>query len=485
MSTILIVVVIVPLLASLTCLMLPRLSDRLSLGTGLVQLITGGLLIQSLASGISHFHELGGWSPGLGIALRADALAGALVLLCAIVSLAATVYARRYFTCVETRYRFWPLWWLLSTAIYALLLSADLFNLYVTLELLGLSAAALCTIGAAKTEALRSALRYLMLGLVGSLLFLAGVSMVYAEYGTLSLMALAGQIAQTPATLVALLLLSSGLLVKCALVPLHFWLPAAHGSAPAPVSAVLSALVVKVAFYLLLRLWFELFSPVMTSLFATLIGGLGAIAVIWGSLRALTAARLKLLAAYSTLSQMGYLFVFIPVLAALPDEETRQLGFGALVLFALSHGIAKAALFLGIGVIQLQVGHDRIDQLAGSAQRFPIAFFAIGLAGVALVGLPPSGAFLAKWSLISNSLLTGQWWWMVVTLTGTLLAAAYFIRVLGAGFVTLGPEAPVKGVGVSLQAPALVLACLATFGLGLGAASLWDVLAMGSAGGQL
>ncbi|WP_207063458.1 complex I subunit 5 family protein [Motiliproteus sp. SC1-56] len=479
MSSLLVLIATLPLMTALACLLHPRGGDQLSLVASMIQLVASVLLVTELPSRSSLSHALGGWAPGLGIALGADPLAGWLVLLCALVQFATTLYARFYFCDSQARYRLWPLWWLLASALYALLLSGDLFNLYVTLELLGLSAAALCTVGAAKAEALEAALRYLLLGLIGSLLYLAGVALVYAEYGTLDVSALRTLISSSPASLASLVLLSSGLMIKCALVPLHFWLPAAHSSAPAPVSAVLSALVVKVAFYLLLRLWFELFTPVVTSAFATLIGLLGAIAVIWGSWQAFRATRLKLLAAYSTLSQMGYLFMFVPIVMALPEGDTRQFAYGALLLLAVSHGIAKAALFMGIGSLQQHLGHDEIDRLGGSARKLPVTLFAISLAGVALVGLPPSGAFLAKWALISSSLVSGQWWWMLVTLVGTLLAAAYLVRVLGAAFApTAAAEPALPTCRLALQQPALLLAVLATFGLGFAASPVWDTLSL-------
>ncbi len=247
------------------------------------------------------------------------------------------------------------------------------------------------------------------------MLFLAGVSLIYAGYGTLDMAALADMIEAGPVAWTALALMTAGLLLKTALFPLHFWLPPAHASAPAPVSAVLSALVVKVAFYLVLRLWLDVFATVVTPAAANLLGMLGAGAVLWGSWQALHAERLKLLAAYSTVAQLGYLFLFFPLLLALPPGPARELAAGGLVMLALTHGFAKAGLFLAIGVIQQHSGHDRIRDLSGTAQRLPATTFAIALAGVALIGLPPSGAFLGKWQLLAGAFATGQWLWVVVT----------------------------------------------------------------------
>jgi multicomponent Na+:H+ antiporter subunit D len=213
--------------------------------------------------------------------------------------------------------------------------------------------------------------------------------------------------------------------LKTALFPLHFWLPPAHASAPAPVSAVLSALVVKASFYLVLRLWLDVFAEAVTPAAASLLGVLGAGAVLWGSWRALRAERLKLLAAYSTVAQLGYLFLFFPLLQALPPGAARDLAMGGLIILALTHGFAKAGLFLAIGIIQQRSGHDIIRELDGTAKRLPATTFAIALAGVALIGLPPSGTFLGKWQLLGAAFTTGQWWRVVVAVIGSLLAAAY------------------------------------------------------------
>ena len=266
------------------------------------------------------------------------------------------------------------------------------------------------------------------------MMFLAGVSLIYAGYGTLDLATLTGMVAPGPVAWVALALMTAGLLLKTALFPLHFWLPPAHASAPAPVSAVLSALVVKAAFYLVLRLWLDVFADLVTPAGSNILGILGAGAILWGSWRALRAERLKLLAAYSTVAQLGYLFLFFPVLQALPPGPARDAALGGLVILALTHGFAKAGLFMAIGIIQQRAGHDRIRELDGTAQRLPATTFAIALGGVALIGLPPSGAFLGKWQLIGGAFATGQWFWVLITVAGSLLAAAYMFRVLGHAF---------------------------------------------------
>ena len=318
-------VIALPLAGALLTVLAPRRVDAVGVATGLGTATAALALLWQVATEGPVRYAVGGWAPGLGIALHADGLAVALLVMTALVALAASLYATAYFSQVSDRARFWPLWLLLWTALNALFLAGDLFNLYVTLELLGLAAVGLTALGG-KRAALEAALRYLVVGLVGSMAYLAGVVLIYTAYGTLDLAAVAAAIRPEPAAWTALALMTAGLLLKTALFPLHFWLPPAHANAPAPVSAALSALVVKAAFYLVLRLWLDLFAPVVTSAAANLLGLLGAAAVLWGSWQALRAERLKLVAAYSTVAQIGYLFLFFPLLAGLPDGPARDCG---------------------------------------------------------------------------------------------------------------------------------------------------------------
>jgi len=478
MTDALIALVALPLTAALLALLLPRIATALVIFSGLAITASAIALLYGVNTAGALHYELGGWTAGLGIALRADGLSAILLLMIALVMFAASVYASAYFGKASERAQFWPLWLLLWTALNALLLSGDLFNLYVTLELLGLSAVALAALSG-KHAAVQAALRYLLVGLLGSMLFLVGVALLYAGYATLDLATLTQVVKPGPIAWSALTLMTFGLLLKTALFPLHFWLPPAHGSAPAPVSAVLSALVVKAAFYLVLRLWLDVFADIVTPTAANLLGVLGAGAVLWGSWQALRAERLKLLAAYSTVAQLGYLFLFFPLLLALPPGPARDVATGGLVMLALTHGFAKAGLFLAIGIVQQRSGHDNIQELGGMVQRLPLTTFAIALAGVALIGLPPSGTFLGKWQLISAAIATGQWLWVAVTAIGSLLAAAYIFRILGHAFGN--QPYPHQAVAVAREEwPALLLTLTATLVLGLAGAHVWTLLENGS-----
>jgi formate hydrogenlyase subunit 3/multisubunit Na+/H+ antiporter MnhD subunit len=264
--------------------------------------------------------------------------------------------------------------------------------------------------------------------------------------------------AAEPGVTTALAVMSVGLLLKTALFPMHFWLPPAHANALAPVSSILSGLVVKGSFFLLFRLWFDIFSPVLPPATFDLMGLLGAGAILWGGVQALRQKRLKLLIAYSTVSQLGYLFIAFPLAFA---GGTGQ-AWSAVLFMAAGHACAKSAMFMAAGTILLHIGHDRIDELTGIRAYLPVTSFAYATAGVNLMGLPPSGGFVAKWMMLIASLSAGQWLWAVVLLAGSFLAAAYVFKVVSQLFVIPpDPEMIARHrYAPLLEWPALVLAVI-------------------------
>jgi len=426
--------ILLPLGGAASTFVLPRRVAPIGFCCALLILAGAVFSVCQLTATGSLTQAAGHWSAPLGIVLRADGLAVVMLATTAGVGFIISCYALGYFPArghepSRARY-FWPLWLFVWAGCNALYVSADLFNLYVTLEIVTLAAVALTALEGG-APAVGAALRYLLTSLVGSLTYLAGVALLYAGWGTVDLSLLSQVLTEDPLSRTAMALMICGLLLKSALFPLHFWLPPAHGKAPAPVSAILSALVVKTAYVVLLRLWFEVFASFDRAMTAHLLGALGSAAIIWGSLMALRQERLKLLIAYSTVAQIGYLFLVFPLAGA----ETAATVWTAVILFMVAHACGKAAMFLVAGTIQQTAGHDRISQMAGAGGPIGVLAVVFALASVTIIGLPPSGGFFAKWLLLNAALATGQWWYCPVILTGSLLAAAYVTRVLSWAFL--------------------------------------------------
>jgi formate hydrogenlyase subunit 3/multisubunit Na+/H+ antiporter MnhD subunit len=421
---------------------------------------------------------LGGWAPPLGIALRADGPAVAMLLAIAVVVIGIGLFARADFGTppgsAESRasYSYWLLLLAVWGSLNLVFVSGDLFTLYVALELLTFAGVPLvCLAGSGET--LRAALRYLLFALCGSVLYLLGAVLLYGGYGTLDIPLLAGQVAAEPIAWTALALMTVGLLAKTALFPLHLWLPPAHGGAPAAASAVLSALVIKGSWFLVLRLWLDVMPGVASLPAAQLLAALGAAAIVVGSVVALRQQRLKLLVAYSTVAQIGYLFLLFPMaFDAAGDMTMGDLAQGAGLLQAIAHATAKAGMFMAAGLVYAALGHDRIDDLAGVARALPVTVLAFVIGGVALMGVVPSGAYLAKKLLLDSADASGQWWWTVVLQGGAAFTAGYVVLVLVR--VLRRPAAPLTNV-----APVSMLSQLAALGLALASLLLALVAAVG------
>lgn len=423
---------------------------------------------------------LGGWQPPVGIQLRADGLGVALIMMTALVMAAVAIATRFEHAASDpgprVAFGFWPLMLLLWGALNAVFVSRDLFNLYVGLELISLSAVALVALSG-KAKAIAAGLRYLFFALAGSLLYLAGVVLTYAAHGTLDIGMLASR---SPAAgdALALGLMTAGLLAKTALFPFHVWLPPAHAAAPAPASALLSALVPKASLLIVLRLWFEAMPDLAAPAILLAMASLGAMAVIWGGIMALAQARLKLIVAYSTVAQLGYIFLVFPISGGGGASQPWAAGAWTGAIFQiLSHGLAKAAMFLTAGICIAAVGSDRLGDLRGLARALPMTGFAFALSAVTLMGLPPSGGFTAKYLMMTSAFASGQWGWALVLVGGGLLAAVYLYRPMGALFARDIAVAP-RAIPRLWQAVPLVLAALSIL-LGILSAVPFDLLQIG------
>ncbi|MCK8600344.1 complex I subunit 5 family protein [Desulfoferrobacter suflitae] len=450
----------------------------------------GGLLRRVWLTGPIR-HTVGGWSSPLGIELYADGLSTALLAVTAVIMGTAGFYvvdAIRHKNGHTEGYDsdfFWPLWFFLWTTFNAVFLSRDVFNLYITLELLVLCAVPLLIL-AGSGAALIAGMRYLLVAMLGSMCYLLGVALLYAQYDTLSIPQLGALMVSSPGTAAAVVLMTLGLLLKTALFPLHFWLPSAHGNAPAAVSALLSGLVVKASFYLLVRLWFGAFAGIVSVGAGNFLGLLGSLAIIWGSLLALRQQRLKLVIAYSTVAQIGYFFLLFPLVIGgtqlcAPSDRVDWLtmaGSGAMY-FMLSHALAKAAMFLAAGCIAHAAASDRLNEVIGIGRYLPVSVFAFALAGVSLMGLPPSGGFVGKWMMLKAAFATNQWWWAMVISLGGLLAAAYVFMVLKQTVVFRLVDIRFYEVPRGMQWAALLLALFSLL-LGVSGQVPLDLLAVGS-----
>lgn len=456
-----------PLILALVAVALPR-RRLIDSAVMLLALLLLALLLPLSRAVLTHgplVMDLGGHDAPIAIPLYVDSLALGMLWLLTLLALAIHPYASAWLQRSDHPHAddYPALWLVLWTGLNSLVLSGDLFNLYVMLEVTTLGAVSLVMLGQS-AGAVSAAARYLFFALVGSVLFLLGTALVYADIGLLYMPMIAVHADASPAIVVALLAITAGVAMKAALFPLHAWLPIAHASAPTPASAVLSAAVATAGVYLLLRLWLGPFAGTWTITTAQGIGVIGAAGILYGSAQALRQQRIKVIVAYSTVAQLGYLLLLVPL-------AQSPLAWQGAVYHAVTHGLAKAGIFLAAGNLILAIGNDRLENLSGADQFAAKNLLVIGIAGAAVAGLPPTGGFIAKWWLLSAALGQGQWWWVAVIAVGSLLAAAYVFRILQYAMrqpenrAEIDPRVRDQSLPYALLWPPALLAALA---LGLG-----------------
>jgi multicomponent Na+:H+ antiporter subunit D len=435
-----------------------------TMATGLVIAIVG--LVTTLREGPIH-HEVGGWAPPVGIEYVLDPLSGFVAAVIAFIGLMVAIYPVRagFDTGPRRGSPLYGLVLLLLTGLSGVILSGDLFHLFVFLEIYAIATYALVAMGG--DRGLFASFRYLLIGTAGSGLYLLGVGFIYFSTGSLNMADVAGllpALADSPTIAGALALIVTGLAVKMALFPFHVWLPDAHSFAPPGVAALLAAVQVKAAAYALIRILFDVFGPAYVADLhvTTLLAYFGAGGVVVGSVMAVRVKDIKRLLAYSTVAQLGFIGMGIGM--------ATPLALVGALFHVLNHAIMKSALFLVAGGVLAQTGIKEIARYAGMWRRMPWTMAGFGVAALAMIGIPPTAGFFSKWYLFRGSLETGQWVLTLVIITSTLLTLAYFLRLFEQIFTQEPAEEAVEQARepeARVVGPVAVLAgALLVFGLG-------------------
>ncbi|WIV66205.1 monovalent cation/H+ antiporter subunit D family protein [Natrialbaceae archaeon AArc-T1-2] len=368
-------------------------------------------------------HDLAGIDMPHGIELFADELSVLVLLLTLIVCLGVLVYTR---VGGPRGNAFYGGFLLLTGGMLGITLTADLFNLYVFLEIMALSSYAL--VSAAKYRwSTYAAFKYLLVGTVGAGFYLFGVALALAATGTLNMQDLSVRLAEVgytdPVVIAAFGMMAAGLAIKIALFPVHTWLADAHASAPDGISAVISALVPAVAVYAFARIIYTVFTVdfIQTNPdVGTMLLLVGLLSLFAGSTFAILQDHIKLVLAYSTVSQFGIVLIGLSI-----ANETAI--FGA-IFQMFGHGIVKASLFLLAGMIALRFGGIRhIEEYGGLAKQAPVMAGAFAVLAVAMIGLPPTFGFVGKWYIALGAFEEGMWYVSLLVLGSTLLSAAYIL----------------------------------------------------------
>jgi multicomponent Na+:H+ antiporter subunit D len=407
--------------------------------------VLGVLLIGKIPADGYLSYRMGNWEPPWGIEVRVDYVGLFLMLIVCGISLLALFYSRRYIAKEVSGGRltaYYILYLLMSGAMLGFTATGDIFNLFVFMEILAISSYALVAI-TGNRNAVRAAFKYLLMGAPSSIMVLLAIGFLYSATGTLNMADLAGRIAEsgyTEVLIVSYILFVIGFGVKAALFPLHMWLPDAHSIAPSPISALLSGLLVEVGAFAILRISFSVFTTGAENLIGGTVDAVGifaAAAVLYGGIMAILQKDLKMMIAYSTVSHIGYIFLGITAMTAE--------GVTGAMYHMLDHGLAKACLFLCAGSFIYMKGYRRIEDLKGAWRQMPWTCFAFSLAAMSVVGIPPTAGFISKWYLILGNIEGGNYLYVVILLTGSILAAVYCFRVIYYMFFQSGEEGAWEG----------------------------------------
>ena len=371
---------------------------------------------------------MGGWAPPWGIEYRIDHLGALMLLLVSFITLLVGIYSKRSVLreLPDKEVPFYSVYLLLVSGLMGILVTADMFNLYVFLEISSLASYALISIGGG--AAVVSAFRYVILGTVGAAFYLLSVGYLYSATGTLNMADLATilpDLYEANVVLVGFAFFVIGISIKMALFPMHAWLPGAYSDAPSAVSALIAATTTKVAAYVLVRVMFFVFEPrfsVEMIPVTTLLSWMGAIAMILGSVMAIAQSDLKRLLAYSSVAQIGYIVLGVGL--------ANEMGLTGGLLHLVSHAFTKGCLFLVAGAIIYRTGIREIRELRYLSLKMPWTAATFTVAAFSMIGIPPTSGFFSKLYLILGAIDGEQWMFVAVILVSSVLALMYFVNVI-------------------------------------------------------
>ena len=397
------------------------------------------LLCQTLDGTVISYH-LGNWAPPIGIEYRIDLLAAAMACL---LSYAATLVALFLPVSLQgavapgDRPRLFAAFLLCLAGLVGIVVTGDIFNVFVFLEISSLSTYVLIAMGAGSDRrALTAAFDYLILGATGATFFVIGIAFLYVVTGTLNMADLGERMATAPkrAILVGSSFIFVGIALKAAMLPLHRWMPNAYAYAPAGIGTFLAMTATKVSIYLLIRMSdfvFDTPGEIGRVNFAALLPPIGLAMLLAGSVIAVTTKDLRRLLAYSSIANLGLMLVALGL--------GGVAGIAAALVNLFNHAIIKGGMFATTAAVLHRRGSTRMDTLAGLSRDMPVAFGFLVLGGLALIGVPLTAGFVSK--LVVVKLAFDQANWLVVggVLLTSLITVAYIWRIVEAGMLAV-PE---------------------------------------------
>jgi multicomponent Na+:H+ antiporter subunit D len=384
-------------------------------------------------------YKIGGWEPVNGIPIGIywvkDGLSTLMLIIVNLIALMSTIFSVDYMEKFTEKNRYYCLFLLMLAGMNGVILSGDMFNLFVFLEIAAISSYSLVAFGT-ESEELEAAFKYQVMGTVASSFILLGIALLYSYTGTLNMADMARVIAvknsesgimnssfsilNSPLVMFVCGLFIMGFGMKAAIVPFHAWLPDAHPSAPAPISAMLSGVLIKaLGVYVLIRIVFNVTG--MTPVFSNILLVLGTLSIMGGVVSAIGQWDFKRLLAYHSISQVGYIILGIGL--------GTPLGILGALFHLLNHSVFKSLLFLNSGAVVYATGTRDLQQMGGLNKKMPITGDSSFIASMSIAGVPPFNGFWSKLIIIIACIQADRIGFAVWAIIGSILTLASFMKV--------------------------------------------------------
>lgn len=446
--------------------------ERTKFFAATVLLETGFLLFLSLVKfGDRTIYHMGGWPPPIGINYVLDGLSSLMLVVISGIAFVTSLFAFTYMRNYDNLGKFYGLFSLMLAGMYGVTLTGDVFNMYVYLEVAAISSYALVGFNRGPEE-IEASFKYLIMGAVGSVFILLGIALLYGSVGSLNIADISvrvSELADESFILLSTALFIVGFGLKAAFIPFHSWLPDAHSSAPTPISAMLSGVLIKVlGIYALARLLFNGLN--LPHLAPQILTWIGAGSMIIGGMMALGQIDLKRLLAYSSISQMGYITLGLGMGGILIGQGKPAIATLALVggIFHLvNHAVYKSLLFMFSGGVEKLFGTRDLSKVGGINGISPVSAAAGTVGTLSISGIPPFNGFWSKLIIVIAAIWGKLYPLAGITLLTSVITLAYYLKVQRELF--MGQAADGVGergkISPGLYVPLLILA---VFCIGLG-----------------
>ena len=371
-------------------------------------------------------YSMSGWAAPYGIVLVMDALTAFMLVMVSVISLTSLLFSIQYIRNLSMDWKYYALFMLLVAGMNGVIITGDLFNLFVFMEVALLSAVALVAYGG-RAEEFEASFKYAVMGAVSSTLILVGIGVTYSAASTLTMSRISDVFAvgNTEVMYWAGGLFLAGFGLKAAAMPFHAWLPDAHSSAPAPISSMLSGVLIKaLGVYTLIRIFFNVLGAPEVFMKAFLL--LGGISIIVGVLLAIAQWDMKRLLAYHSISQIGYILLGMGL--------ATPLGILGAVYHLLNHAMFKSLLFYNAGAVEMALGTRNLKRMGNLKKVLPVTSGTSMVASLSIAGIPPFNGFFSKLIIIIAAIQASEPVYALLAVIGSLLTLASFMKVQSYGF---------------------------------------------------